>query len=41
MKMTFESSNTEWIENLSDVDLIENIRLAMKEECIIVWIEKK
>lgn len=32
--MTFESSNTEWIEQLPDEKLVENLRIAMSEGCI-------
>jgi len=32
--MTFESSNTEWVESMTTDKLIENIRLAMAAGCI-------
>lgn len=32
--MTFESSNTKWIEQLSDDKLVQSIRTAMKAGCI-------
>lgn len=32
--MTFQSSNTRWIENLSDDKLRQSIRTAMREGCV-------
>ena len=32
--MTFDSSNKDWVEKLSDGDLLRNIREAMSEGCI-------
>jgi len=32
--MTFKSSNSEWIEALSDRQLVAGVRLAMGEGCI-------
>ena len=32
--MTFESSNSKWVETLSDEKLVAGVRLAMGEGCI-------